>query len=90
MAHSLMQFVEYCVDYYICSDIKEVRLEAVSTCPKVMTPVLKNALKPPGHCVSPTIFSTVSEVLKKLLVVGITDPCSEIRYAGAKFRIALV
>ncbi|GAV00928.1 TOR [Ramazzottius varieornatus] len=80
VSHSLMPFVEYCVDYYIHSDIREVRLEAVATCPKVMTPVLKNALKPPAHFVSPTVFSTVSEVLKKLLVVGITDPYSEIRF----------
>ncbi|OXU22583.1 hypothetical protein TSAR_001785 [Trichomalopsis sarcophagae] len=68
----LLQFVRRCADYFLTWEEPEVRLEAVKTCSRL----LRLALGQPG----PTVTSTVSTVLGKLLVVGITDTDSDVRY----------
>lgn len=74
-----MIFVKYCAEHFINHEIKEVRLEAASTCSKLLSPIITSSMKPPGQFGSPTVFARVSEILEKLLVVGITDPSSDIR-----------
>ncbi|XP_034935910.1 serine/threonine-protein kinase mTOR [Chelonus insularis] len=67
----LLQFVRRCADHFLTSEQSEVRLEAVRTCSRL----LRLALSQPG----PTVTNTVSSVLGKLLVVGITDTDPDVR-----------
>lgn len=68
----LLQFVRRCADHFLTSEQSQVRLEAVRTCSRL----LRLALSQPG----PTVTNTVTAVLGKLLVVGITDTDSDVRY----------
>ncbi|KAK0063750.1 serine/threonine-protein kinase mTOR-like isoform X1 [Biomphalaria pfeifferi] len=77
--HSLTQFVRHCAEHYLGSEHKEIRMEAVTTCAQLLSPLLLLLSKQPGH-VSMTAMTTVAEVLNKLLVVGITDADADIRY----------
>lgn len=76
--HSLMQFVRHCADHFLSSEHKKIRMEAVRTCCRLLAPLLPgpDSTKP----YSPTIMDTVSDVLAKLLVVGITDTDADIRF----------
>ncbi|XP_046427062.1 serine/threonine-protein kinase mTOR [Neodiprion fabricii] len=67
----LLQFVRRCADHFLTSEQSQVRLEAVKTCSRL----LRLALNQPG----PTVTNTVSTVLGKLLVVGITDTDPDVR-----------
>ncbi|KAK0179190.1 hypothetical protein PV327_008004 [Microctonus hyperodae] len=67
----LLQFVRRCADHFLTSEQPDVRLEAVRTCSRL----LRLALNQPG----PTVTATVSTVLGKLLVVGITDTDPDVR-----------
>ncbi|XP_063975702.1 serine/threonine-protein kinase mTOR [Diachasmimorpha longicaudata] len=67
----LLQFVRRCADHFLTSEQPDVRLEAVRTCSRL----LRLALSQPG----PTVTNTVSAVLGKLLVVGITDTDPDVR-----------
>ncbi|KAL3862460.1 hypothetical protein ACJMK2_008424 [Sinanodonta woodiana] len=77
--HSLTQFVRHCAEHYLSSEHKEIRTEAVKTCAKLLTPLL-NLLASSLSQVSIAAMNTVGEVLNKLLVVGITDTDSDIRF----------
>ncbi|XP_012282445.1 serine/threonine-protein kinase mTOR isoform X2 [Orussus abietinus] len=68
----LLQFVRRCADHFLTSEEAEVRLEAVRTCSRL----LRLALNQPG----PTVTNTVSTVVGKLLVVGITDTDPDVRF----------
>ena len=74
--HSLLQFVRHCADNYLHSEEKLIRLEAVRTC----SALLRGTLLGLAGRKSSAVQSTVNEVLQKLLVVGITDLDSDIRY----------
>ncbi|XP_050412148.1 serine/threonine-protein kinase mTOR [Patella vulgata] len=76
--HSLTQFVRHCADQYLSSEHKEIRMEAVQTCARLLTPLLK-LLSTNQEQVSMAAMTTVADVLNKLLVVGITDSDSDIR-----------
>ncbi|KOX79033.1 Serine/threonine-protein kinase mTOR [Melipona quadrifasciata] len=71
LGHAVKQFVRRCADHFLTSEQAEVRLEAVRTCSRL----LRLALNQPG----PTVTNTVSTVLGKLLVVGITDTDPDVR-----------
>ncbi|QQP56712.1 Serine/threonine-protein kinase TOR, partial [Caligus rogercresseyi] len=73
--HSLLQFVRHCADTYLYKIEKEVRLEAVKTCSSLLKGTLLNL----GGRHSPTVMSTINDVLAKLLTVGITDSDPEVR-----------
>nr|FAA04053.1 TPA: mechanistic target of rapamycin [Lymnaea stagnalis] len=77
--HSLTQFVRHCAEHYLGSEHKEIRMEAVTTCAQLLSPLLQLLSRQQGH-VSMTAMTTVAEVLNKLLVVGITDSDPDIRY----------
>ncbi|BFZ23557.1 hypothetical protein BsWGS_26596 [Bradybaena similaris] len=77
--HSLTQFVRHCAEHYLASEHKEIRAEAVTTCARLLSPLLQLLSRQQGH-VSMTAMTTVAEVLNKLLVVGITDSDADIRY----------
>ncbi|KAL5013846.1 hypothetical protein ScPMuIL_008116 [Solemya velum] len=77
--HSLTQFVRHCAEHYLASEHKEIRMEAVKTCARLLTPLL-NLLASSQSQVSMAAMNTVAEVLNKLLVVGITDTDPDIRY----------
>lgn len=66
---SLLQFVRRCAEHFLNSEQQEVRLEAVRTCSRLLRLAVE------GTCSeeSETVRTTVSEVLNRLLVVGITD-----------------
>ena len=74
---SLLQFVRHCADTYLNSEEKEIRLEAVKTC----SSLLRSALLGAAGKKSPTVMSTINEVLAKLLIVGITDSEPEVRFS---------
>ncbi|XP_076166943.1 serine/threonine-protein kinase Tor isoform X1 [Ptiloglossa arizonensis] len=67
----LLQFVKRCADHFLTFEQAEVRLEAVRTCSRL----LRLALNQPGR----TVTNTVSTVLGKLVVVGITDTDPDVR-----------
>merc|ERR1719228_2677072 len=75
--HSLLQFVRHCADTYLHSEEKEIRLEAVRTC----SALLRSALLGAAGRKSPTVMSTINEVLAKLLIVGITDSDPDVRFS---------
>ncbi|KAK3104575.1 hypothetical protein FSP39_005244 [Pinctada imbricata] len=77
--HSLTQFVKHCAEQYLSSEHKEIRMEAVRTCAKLLTPLLTLLSSSQGQ-ISMAAMNTVADVLHKLLVVGITDTDSDIRY----------
>jgi len=62
--------VRRCADYFLTSEQQEVRLEAVRTCCRL----LRLALQGCADRSTDTVGSTVSDVLSKLLMVGMTDP----------------
>merc|ERR1719186_894358 len=74
--HSLLQFVRHCADTYLHSEEKDIRLEAVRTC----SALLRSALLGLAGRKSPTVVSTINEVLAKLLIVGITDSDADVRF----------
>ncbi len=74
---SLLQFVRHCADTYLNSEEKEIRLEAVKTC----SSLLRSALLGAAGKKSPTVMSTINEVLAKLLIVGITDSEPDVRFS---------
>ncbi|XP_076451616.1 serine/threonine-protein kinase mTOR-like isoform X2 [Babylonia areolata] len=78
--HSLTQFVKHCAEHYLGSEHKEIRLEAVQTCARLLTPLL-NLLATNQNQISVAAISTVGDVLGKLLVVGTTDSDPDIRYS---------
>ncbi|KAG5306758.1 MTOR kinase, partial [Acromyrmex insinuator] len=67
----LLQFVKRCADHFLTSEQAEVRLEAVKTCSRLLRLTLNQS--------GPTVTTTVSTVLGKLLVVGITDTDPDVR-----------
>lgn len=71
--HSLLQFVRRCADHFLTSETQELRLETVRTCSRLLRLALQGRR-------SPTVTATVTDVLRKLLVVGITDTDAEVRY----------
>lgn len=75
---SLMQFIRHCADTYLCSEHREIRLEAVKTCCRLLSPAVQS-MKVSGRY-SATLMHTVQDVLGKLLVVGVTDADSDVRY----------
>ncbi len=72
--HSLLTFVTHCAHHYLQSEEKPIRLEAVKTCASL----LRTALATGGE--SATVMSTINEVMSRLLVVGITDRDSDVRW----------
>ncbi|XP_014771975.1 serine/threonine-protein kinase mTOR isoform X1 [Octopus bimaculoides] len=76
--HSLTQFVLHCAENYLCSRSKKIRSEAIRTCARLLIPLLTALEGQQKH--SMKTMNTVADVLKKLLIVGITDPEPEIRY----------
>ena len=76
--HSLTQFVQYCAEHFLDTEYKEIRIEAVRTCSRLLLPSLKVLAENPSN-VRLTAKNTVAEVLKKLLEVEITDDDPDIR-----------
>ncbi|KAG8190056.1 hypothetical protein JTE90_023028 [Oedothorax gibbosus] len=75
----LMLFVRYCAETYLSNESKDIRLEAVRTCCKLLTPAIQD-MKENGRY-SPSLMATVQEVLAKLLMVGVTDADQNVRYS---------
>ncbi|KAF5280820.1 hypothetical protein FQR65_LT14927 [Abscondita terminalis] len=74
--HSLLQFVQRCADYFLVHEERDIRLEAVRTCCKL----LKHSIHNNSGNSSQTVTITVASVLNKLLVVGMTDMHPEVRF----------
>lgn len=67
---SLLVFVQRCADYFLANDQREIRLEAVQTCSRLLKQALQTIDE---ESESDTLRETVSHVLECLLIVGITD-----------------
>ncbi|UYV65261.1 MTOR [Cordylochernes scorpioides] len=74
---SLRQFVSHCAENYLVTEHKELRLEAVKTCCRLLQPIVQSAKQANR---SPSTIRTVQEVLTKLLATGVSDPDSDVRY----------
>lgn len=73
---SLLQFVQRCADHFVLSEKQEIRLEAVQTCSRLLKIALQSV---DDGGVSESLKDTVSHVLERLLVVGITDVDPSVR-----------
>lgn len=73
---SLLQFVRRCADVFIVHENRDIRLEAVKTCSRL----LKQAIHTTATQPSETITETVASVLHKLLMVGMTDTDADVRF----------
>lgn len=73
---SLLQFVRRCADHFIVHEQRDIRLEAVKTCSRL----LKQAIHTTTTHPSETITETVASVLHKLLMVGMTDTDADVRF----------
>uniref|UniRef100_A0A5K3EUT4 Serine/threonine-protein kinase TOR n=5 Tax=Mesocestoides corti TaxID=53468 RepID=A0A5K3EUT4_MESCO len=78
--HTLAYCVKHTAENFIsvstCS-VKEIRLEGVRTCLRLMLPLIQSAELVPDP-LNKTL-DAVSDILAKLLVVGISDPDPEVR-----------
>lgn len=74
--HSLLTFVRRCIDHFIQSEQKNVRVEAVKTSAKLLANATVQTMATP----SKTLTMLTAEVIGKLLVVSVTDPEYEVRY----------
>ncbi|XP_015759867.1 PREDICTED: serine/threonine-protein kinase mTOR-like [Acropora digitifera] len=76
LAHG--NLVRHCADTFLASEFKDIRMEAVRTCSRLLSPSLHPMVVPNAgiHHAAISVSSTqvVSEVLSKMLMVGITDP----------------
>lgn len=75
---SLLQFVRRCADYFLVNEQQEIRLEAVRTCSRLLRLAIQST--PLTHQ-SNTVTETVADVLGKLLIVGMTDTNSDVRFS---------
>ncbi|VDO06028.1 unnamed protein product [Rodentolepis nana] len=78
--YKLASFVRHTAQNFISINscgVREIRLEGVRTCLRLMLPLLNSADHVPGQMQKE--LDAVSEVLAKLLIVGISDPDSEVR-----------
>lgn len=68
----LIHFVRHCADHYLSHENREIRLEAVYTCCRLLKPFLapKNSVE-----------KITKNVLTKLIMVGITDMDKNVRYS---------
>lgn len=73
---NMLDFVQRCADHFIIHEQKEIRLEAVQSC----TRLLKLAIQSSDSIEnSKTLVNTVSRVVERLLVVAITDVDCNVR-----------
>lgn len=74
---SLLQFVQRCADQFLVNEQQEIRLEAVQTCSRLLKIAIQtgdqNSYISTSNGTSITLKDTISHVLEKLLIVGITD-----------------
>ena len=68
----LIQFVRHCADCYLTHENREIRLEAVHTCSHLLKPFLK---------LRNSIEKITKDVLRKLIIVGITDMDKYVRFS---------
>ena len=78
------KLIRHCSDVFLSSENKEIRMEAVRTCSRLLSPSVHPMIVPNAPIttgpISPALEQLVSEVLEKLLLVGITDEDSDIRF----------
>ncbi|CAL8095011.1 unnamed protein product [Calicophoron daubneyi] len=78
--HPLAHFVRHISDNFISlstCEIKEIRLEAVKTCARLMLPWLKSVES--HHWYARPAVNTVADILGKLLTVGVSDSDPDVR-----------
>lgn len=73
---SLLHFVRRCAEHFIVHEQRDIRLEAVKTCSRL----LKQAIHGTATHPSETVTETVASVLHKLLMVGMTDTDPDVRF----------
>lgn len=74
--HSLLPFVHRC-DYFLTSEHQEIRIESVQTCTRLLKITIQQSADSNG--ISDTLKDTLSHVLEKLLIVGVTDVDANVR-----------
>lgn len=73
---SLLEFVSPCANDYLKHENKDIRLEAVRTCCRLLKQAIINTSKQSSE----TATIIVASVLNKLLVVGMTDTDADVRF----------
>ncbi len=74
---SLLPFVQRCADHFLTNEQQEIRIEAVQTCTRLLKITIQQSSETNG--VSDTLKETLSHVLEKLLIVGVTDVDANVR-----------
>ncbi|KAL1494336.1 hypothetical protein ABEB36_009951 [Hypothenemus hampei] len=72
----LLPFVHRCANHFLVHELTEIRLEAVRTTSRLLRHAIRNTMK----ISSEAIQRTVSDVLQKLLCVGLIDTETQVRY----------
>jgi FKBP12-rapamycin complex-associated protein len=78
------KLIRHCSESFLASENKDIRMEAVRTCSRLLSPSVHPMVVPSAPLqtgpISPALEQLVSEVLEKLLLVGITDEDPDIRF----------
>ncbi|KAL5111824.1 Serine/threonine-protein kinase mTOR [Taenia crassiceps] len=76
LAHCVRHTAENFISISACG-VRGIRLEGVRTCLRLMLPLIKSAELVPGPMQK--TLDAISDILGKLLIVGICDPDAEVR-----------
>ncbi|VDK35937.1 unnamed protein product [Taenia asiatica] len=76
LAHCVRHTAENFISISACG-VRGIRLEGVRTCLRLMLPLIKSAELVPGPMQK--TLDAISDILRKLLIVGICDPDAEVR-----------
>lgn len=76
--HSLLPFVQRCADHFLTNEYQEIRIEAVQTCSQLLKVSIQQSAEH-STGISDTLKETISHVLEKLLIVGVTDVDANVR-----------
>lgn len=74
---SLLPFVKRCADYFLVHEQRDIRLESVRTCSRLLKQAIYGTASVSS---SEAVTDTVASVLTKLLVVGMTDTDPDVRF----------
>lgn len=69
LGHSLLQFLRRCAEHYLVSEQKEVKIESIRTCSRL----LRLAIESSQSKTPQTVRYTISTVIKQILIVGVSD-----------------
>lgn len=69
LGHSLLQFLRRCADHYLTNEHKEVQIESIKTCSRLLRLAIESTQSKTSH----TVRYVISTVIKQILIVGVSD-----------------